>query len=220
MKNIFFTLIFVGILTSNGCKKEEIAMAEDNNQYQYVETEYDEPETYQGYQIDHRDDGAVEYIKDKIIYTFRDGALTSIDVPSGEDDFGHTIYWADIYNDKPKKIIYYKNKHTFTAIMEITLEKTISKSTLKKRPHNYEGYTLLDWWIKLSQAFDKDQFSELKSGKSNLPADGLDITITVETENGSFKILNYNGGGLQGFSKLLEDYAGKIEQISRQGTNL
>jgi hypothetical protein len=90
------------------------------------------------------------------------------------------------------------------------LEKTIfyHKYNSKDGQHikEYEVPTPLDIWIKLSQTFNWEKFSELKSGASEQEWDGSDRTITVETKSGTFYVTNYRGNELKDFFKVISDY--------------
>jgi len=158
-------------------------------------------------------EGGIKYRKGDILYIFRNGALTFIEQLDWGGDDKYPESYAYIYEDTPTKIVYTGksgDKSQSKTHIKITLEKTIfnQKYNSKDGQHieAYEMSTPLDIWIKLSQTFNWDKFSELKSGASEQEWDGSDRTITVRTKSGRFSVTNYRGNELEDFFKIISDY--------------
>jgi hypothetical protein len=159
-------------------------------------------------------DGGMEYLKDNILYVFRDGALTTIEQLDWGNTGGMPTSYAHIYSDTPKEIIYNGksgDRSQSETNIEITLKKTIFNSKYRSKDgwhiKEYEDLTPLDIWIKLSETFNWGNFSKLKSGASKQAHDGADFTITVITENGTYSVINYGGDELKEFFKLIRHYS-------------
>jgi hypothetical protein len=202
------SIIILGIITciANGCSVQR------NNKSTNNMTENENKTNPEGY-VEIVIDGGVKYRKDNILYTFRDGALTIIKQPNWGGTDKYPLSYASVYSNTPKKITYVSesgDKSQSETCIEITLEKTVynHKYNSKEGRHieNYEGATPLDIWINLSQTFDWDKFSALKNGVSEIAHDGIDWTIRVGTESGTFSVRNYSGNELGEFFRLILDY--------------
>ena len=157
-------------------------------------------------------DGGIEYRKDDILYTFKDGALTSIEQLDwgGTDELPES--WAYLYSDTPKEIIYTEisgDKSQSKTYLKMNLEKTVFNEKYYSNDgwhtKEYEAPTPLELWINLSQIFNWDTFSKLKNGPSEQGWDGFDITITVTTESGTFSVTN-GGNAWHELWKIISDY--------------
>ena len=206
MKKIILILSAVVTVSCSGQsnKKTNNTMKMDNQEYKGIDTE--------GY-VSIPIEGGMEYRKGNILYIFRDGALTTVEQLGWGGDDKYPESYAYIYEDTPNKIVYTDksgDKSRSITHIEITLRKAIfyHKYNSKDGQHvkEYEMTTPLDIWIKLSQTFNWDKFSELKSGASEQEWDGSDKTITVETKSGTFSVTNYRGNELEDFFKVISDY--------------
>jgi hypothetical protein len=202
MKKVIIVLSAIALIAS-GCnivkQKKPITMNEDEN-------------VIEGYVV-RPIDGGIEYTKDNIIYIFNDGALTSIEVLNWGNQDGMPLSYAYICENTPKKIMYATesgDKSQSETHIAITLEKTDyyhkhnSKEGRQIKKHITS--TPVDIWIELSQAFNWSEFIGLKSGASEIEHDGMDRTISVETQSGTFFVTNYSGNGLEKFFKIISNY--------------
>jgi hypothetical protein len=164
-------------------------------------------------------DSRVEYRKENIVYSFRDGALTSIE----QLDWGGTDKlpesYAYIYSNTPKNIIYAMksgDRSQSETFIEITLEKTVYNHQYRYidgwHIKKYEAPTPLDIWIKLSQTFNWDKFSVLKSGRSAMAHDGSDFSITVTSESGTSSVTNNSDDTWRDLLKVISDYERSLNQ--------
>ena len=167
-------------------------------------------------------EGGIEYRRYNVIYLFRDGALITIEQLNWfrmDASSKYRLSQLIMYDNTPKEIIYTDksgDKSQFETYCKITLEKTIFnyKGDSKDGHHvkEYEAPTNLYTWIKLSETFDWDKFSMLKSGASRKPYDGMDWTITVKTESGTYSVTNNDGYEKAKFFEIIDNYSQSVSK--------